>query len=122
MEFMLLGLFFAMCLGVIPGLIAQSKGRSFAEWWLYGAALFIVALPHSLMLEKKDTPIGGNNTVTNTEGGPRYRCPNCHTPVGPDATRCPGCGGLFKAGMTKKCPDCAETVKYEARKCRFCGY
>ena len=39
MEFMLLGIFFAMCLGLIPGLIAQSKGRSFAEWWLYGTAL-----------------------------------------------------------------------------------
>lgn len=36
---------FALLLGVIPGVIAQGKGRNFVSWWLYGAAIFIVALP-----------------------------------------------------------------------------
>jgi hypothetical protein len=47
MDFLLL----ALCIGVIPGFIAQSKGRSFIGWWLYGAALFVVSLPHSLLIK-----------------------------------------------------------------------
>jgi hypothetical protein len=37
----------AILIGLIPAAIAQSKGRSFAAWWFYGAMLFIVALPHA---------------------------------------------------------------------------
>jgi zinc transporter ZupT len=36
-------LIFVVLLGLIPAAIAQSKGRSFFVWWVYGAALFIVA-------------------------------------------------------------------------------
>src|SRR5262245_32151157 len=32
--------------GLIPAAIAKSKGRDFLLWWLFGAALLIVALPH----------------------------------------------------------------------------
>jgi len=39
----------AALLGLITGAIAQSKGRSFFMWWLYGTAIFIVALPHILL-------------------------------------------------------------------------
>jgi hypothetical protein len=28
-----------------------------------------------------------------------FRCPECHTPVELDTPKCPGCGGLFKAGL-----------------------
>jgi hypothetical protein len=28
-----------------------------------------------------------------------YKCPECHTPVELDTPKCPGCGGLFKAGL-----------------------
>jgi uncharacterized membrane protein YvbJ len=28
-----------------------------------------------------------------------YRCPECHTPVERDTPKCPGCGGLFQAGI-----------------------
>ncbi|CAA2144919.1 hypothetical protein [Methylobacterium bullatum] len=36
---------------LIPAFIAQKKGQSFALWWFYGAALFIVALPHALIMK-----------------------------------------------------------------------
>jgi hypothetical protein len=39
----------ATILGLIPAAIARSKGRDFVGWWMYGAALFIVALPHALL-------------------------------------------------------------------------
>jgi hypothetical protein len=38
-------------LGLIPAYIAQRKGRSFLEWWLFGAGLFPIALPMALMLK-----------------------------------------------------------------------
>ena len=37
-------------IGMLPAAIARSKGRSFVNWWIYGALLFIVALPHSLLM------------------------------------------------------------------------
>lgn len=40
----------AVVLGLLPAIIANGKGRSFALWWEYGAAVFIVALPHSLIM------------------------------------------------------------------------
>ncbi len=43
----------ALVLGCIPGAIAQKKGRSFVAWWLFGAAIFVVALPISIMLSNK---------------------------------------------------------------------
>ena len=42
----------ALFLGLIPAAIASSKGRSFGLWYLYGVALFIVALIHSLVLQR----------------------------------------------------------------------
>jgi hypothetical protein len=41
----------AAVLGTIPGAIAQKKGYGFIEWWLFGAALFVVALPASLIVK-----------------------------------------------------------------------
>lgn len=43
-------------IGCLPAWIAQSKGHSFVLWWVYGALLFIVALPHSLMLKADPKP------------------------------------------------------------------
>ena len=43
----------ACCLGFIPATIAKNKGYSFGLWWLYGAAIFIVAIIHSLVLQDK---------------------------------------------------------------------
>ncbi|HEY1934230.1 MAG TPA: hypothetical protein VGG99_19655 [Acetobacteraceae bacterium] len=49
------GILLAMFLGVLPGMIAQRKGRCFVDWWLYGMALFAVALTHSLLLRPQQT-------------------------------------------------------------------
>ncbi len=49
------GIVLAAILGILPGMIAQRKGRCFVDWWLYGVALFAVALVHSLLLPPQRT-------------------------------------------------------------------
>lgn len=46
----------AVILGVLPAAIAQHKGRSFVAWWIFGALLFIAALPASLLVRDRREP------------------------------------------------------------------
>ena len=38
-------------LGLIPAYIASRKGKKFVDWWFFGAGLFPLALPMSLMIK-----------------------------------------------------------------------
>jgi hypothetical protein len=69
----------AAVLGLLPALIARSKGRSFGLWWLYGFAILIVAFPHSLVVAPVETP-------------KLVPCSHCGEPVKHDATVCRSCG------------------------------
>jgi hypothetical protein len=40
-----------LIIGLIPAMIASSKGRGFVGWYIYGCLLFIVALVHALLLK-----------------------------------------------------------------------
>jgi hypothetical protein len=44
-------LYLAVIIGLIPAFIARNKGKNFLLWWFYGAMLFIVALPHALLIK-----------------------------------------------------------------------
>jgi hypothetical protein len=44
----------AAVLGVVVGLIARSKGRSFIGWWFFGFMLFLVAIILVLVLPAKN--------------------------------------------------------------------
>ena len=62
-------------LGLIPASIASKKGGSFFTWWVFGALLWIVALPMAIVLKDK-----------------RYgECPFCKEDVRFGATACPHC-------------------------------
>lgn len=134
MEFLIV----ALLLGIIPATIAAKKGYNFFLWWLFGAALFIVALPVAILIQ----PNMDN----------QKKCPACTNWVAKEATRCRHCGTELSAGAqrvdyinprhatqeaidswnaahaataepaTKECPRCAETVRFKAAVCRFCGY
>lgn len=50
---LLLGLLGLMTVGLLPAFLAQRKGRNFWNWWLFGAALFPIALPLALFLSPR---------------------------------------------------------------------
>lgn len=85
MELIILML--AGLIGLVPALIASGKGYSFLGWWIYGAALFIVALPHSLMLKPNER---GEERAALAAG--KRRCPHCAEYIHTTALQCRFCG------------------------------
>jgi len=76
----------AAILGLIPGIIAERKGYSGFLWWLFGALMFILALPISLLLPTKPEALRKNKAA---EG--RIPCPSCAEYIMPEARICPFC-------------------------------
>lgn len=77
----------AALLGLITAFIAQSKGRSFAGWWVYGFLLFIVAIIHVLII-----PSVKEHQLTNISSDESRDCPYCAEPIKRQASKCKHCG------------------------------
>ena len=87
-------------LGMIPAFIAKRKGRSFGLWWLYGAAIFIVALPHSLLIKTDTTALERRLSAQGMK-----KCPYCAESIEKDSVICRFCG----RSLTGSPPDTGGT-------------
>jgi len=83
-------LIIAAIIGCIPASIAQSKGKSFLAWWFYGALLFIIALPHSLLMKPEQKVIDQKKL---DEG--MKKCPHCAEIVKGEAKICRYCNSIL---------------------------
>jgi cytochrome c-type biogenesis protein len=50
-RWLLIALLVLTPLGLIPAAIAHRKGHNFWTWWIFGATLFILALPLAILIE-----------------------------------------------------------------------
>ncbi|ALB49948.1 zinc ribbon domain-containing protein [Cronobacter sakazakii] len=102
----------AAVLGIIPALIAHSKGRSFIAWWFYGFVLFIIALVHSIVI-KKDTKVIEQEMI---DDGMK-KCPFCAELVRQEAIKCKHCGSDISGNIhSAKNEKTDEEYLEEARK------
>jgi len=106
------GIVAALILGFIPATIASKKGRDFMTWYIYGFLLFIVALPHSLIISKTE-----DQKLKDASASGRVPCPFCKELIHIDAVVCPHCQRDLPADFKEKAmASCAPPEEPQRKK------
>ena len=74
-------------LAIIPAKIAESKGRDFFPWYIYGFFLWIIALVHALIIGPSGTAIDNAAIQAGNQ-----KCPHCAEWIKREAKVCRFCG------------------------------
>lgn len=107
----------ALLLGLVPATIASVKGRSFLDWWVYGAVLWPLALSHAIVVPKDWWAIERRQAAEGLR-----KCPSCAEMIKPDAVVCRYCGrSVPPIEETRSCPDCHAEVPVDQPACPECG-
>src|SRR5215208_1054304 len=104
MEFLII----AVLIGLIPAAIARSKGRDFVLWWIFGALLFIVALPAAVLLKPDKKAIESERL----SGGDRKKCSFCAELIKREAKVCRYCNRDLRGPQY---PQFAQTGRKSAK-------
>jgi len=98
-------LFIAVFLGLVPAAIAHSKGGNFFLWWLYGAAIWIVAFPHALMMSADDQALESKALAAGQK-----KCPDCAELIRQEAMVCRHCGRELPQEVASAPPSVLQPV------------
>lgn len=101
-EFILL----LMLIALLPAYIAYKKGRRFFLWWLYGMAIFIIALPHAIIAKPKRNRIEKRLLKNGMK-----KCPFCAEIIKQEALVCPNCLKELNLPKTIEITDLPITIE-----------
>lgn len=73
-------------IGLLTAIIAQSKGRSFFGWWIYGTLAPPFALIYALFLPRQD-----KTSFDRDPNADLLQCPHCKKMIPTDAKHCRHC-------------------------------